>query len=116
MDRLLRRSGYLLLLYALLLFAGGCAGFIVKRSLPSLLAGSVSGAGALWISTLLLTKRKSGLYAGGVLLFLLGALFFRRFMATQCFIPAGLMMFITVAVFIPFLFGVIRSLGRKRAS
>ncbi len=90
-----KKSGFFLLIYSFLVFSGGCAGFVMKKSLPSLLAGGIFGLLFLWASTLSFAARKQGIYLGFVLLILLEGFFSYRFITSRQLFPSGLMVLLT---------------------
>ena len=92
MIQALKRNGYLLLTYGLLVFSGGLMGFIKKGSTPSLVAGGLFGLALLWASVLHFTYRKWGVYLAFSLMLLLEAFFSYRYIMTEAFIPSGLML------------------------
>ena len=88
----LKRNGYFLLIYGLLVFSGGLMGFIKKGSIPSLVAGGLFGLALLWTSVLHFTYRKWGVYLAFSLMLLLEAFFSYRYIMTEAFTPSGLML------------------------
>ncbi|WP_194847139.1 TMEM14 family protein [Candidatus Neptunochlamydia vexilliferae] len=99
-----KKIGVTVLLYSILVFAGGVMGFATKKSLPSLLAGGTFGLALLFSSVKVLTFRRWGLYASLILLLLLDAFFSYRFLLTQALFPAGMMLIVTTATLILLLF------------
>lgn len=80
-------------LYLVVLLAGGVYGFVKARSRISLISALVFGAllaaAALgWLG---------GVYAGDVILTVLVVVFAQRFGKTRKFMPAGLMVVLTIA-------------------
>lgn len=91
----LKKNGYSLLIFAVLVFLGGSIGYCLKKSLPSLVAGGLFGLALLYASVLHFTNRKWGVYLAFTLLFLLEAFFSYRVITTQSFFPAGMMLILT---------------------
>lgn len=84
-------SPWLLLLYALLVIAGGIWGYVKVQSKASLISGLVSGAALLmaWVLTFQRYNIGMGLATGFAIALLI--VFALRFRKTQKFIPAGLL-------------------------
>jgi uncharacterized membrane protein (UPF0136 family) len=82
---------WLILVYALLIAAGGVAGYVKAGSNASLTSGLISGAalGIAWYISL--QNPKSGLMLATILALALLVVFALRFRKTQAFMPAGLM-------------------------
>ena len=93
--RAFKSCGVIVLLYSILVFVGGFMGFALKGSLPSLAMGSLFGLSLLLTSVFILTYRKWGIYTAFGLIFLLAAFFSYRFVLTQVFFPAGMMLILT---------------------
>lgn len=84
--------GTVILIYSILVFAGGVMGFIMKNSLPSLLGGGIFGLTLVLMSVMTFTLRKWGLYVSFALILLLDAFFSYRFVLSYKFFPSGLML------------------------
>lgn len=83
---------WLLLLYALLVIAGGVMGYLKARSKPSLISGLISGLALLAAFWITLQKNYSaGIALATCLAIALLVVFALRFRKTQKFMPAGLM-------------------------
>ncbi len=96
--------------YSLIVFAGGLMGFVMKRSLPSLVMGSLFGLSLLYLSIKILTFHRFGLMASVVLILLLDAFFSYRFVTTQTFFPAGAMLLLTTVTLLMLMF-ILKRLG-----
>lgn len=85
-------------IYGGLVLAGGIMGWAKARSLPSLIAGVVFGALLIWTGFLL----KNTTALGGILAFALPALLAvvmgKRYAQTKKFMPAGLMVILSLVV------------------
>ena len=90
-----KKIALILLVYAVIVFAGGFAGFVLKKSMPSLLAGGFSGLIFLFASVSLLVSRKKPFYLACVLLLVLAAFFAYRFLKSNAFFPSGMMLILT---------------------
>ena len=87
-----------LALYGALLIAGGIIGKVKAGSSDSLFAGAVSGAVALvgfWQS---LRDPAVGFLTGGLVGLLLTGIFLSRFVRTRKFMPAGLVLLLSLLV------------------
>lgn len=87
-----------LIIYAVLLIAGGAMGFVKARSRPSLIAGVVSGALAVACAWLTGSNAFVACLLGALLATLLAALFTVRFRKSRKWMPSGMMMLVSQAV------------------
>jgi uncharacterized membrane protein (UPF0136 family) len=86
----------LILLYATIVFAGGLIGYLKAGSKPSLIAGVVSAAllaGSAWMSWG--NEVRALLIAAGIAA-LLSVVFLMRFLKTRSFMPAGMMLLVSL--------------------
>ena len=91
-----------ILLYALLVFAGGIFGYVKARSLPSLTSGGISGV-ALAIAAYLSSQNPAVGFALATLLALaLLIVFIRRYQRTRKLMPAGLMAILSLLATVAF--------------
>lgn len=96
---------WVLLLYAVLVIAGGVMGYVKARSRPSLISGLISGAALLtawWTS--LAKSYDAGIALAACLAIALLIVFALRFRKTNAFMPAGLMAI--VSLFCAVVFGI----------
>lgn len=92
-------SGITTIVYALLVFIGGLIGFLKAHSKVSLFAGIIFGL-ALAITGIGVFKGcKIAYYSALSLTALLAAFFAYRFLLSYAFMPAGLMVVLSVIVF-----------------
>ncbi|MCB1083607.1 MAG: TMEM14 family protein, partial [Simkania sp.] len=96
----LKTIGIITLIYSLLVFSGGVMGFVMKQSTPSLVAGSLFGLSLLFSSIKTMTYHRWGLIMTFVLILALDTFFSYRFLTTQKFFPAGMMLLLTTSVII----------------
>lgn len=96
---------WLLLLYAILVIAGGVMGYVKARSKPSLISGLISGVALLiaWLITLG-NSYSTGIGLATCLAIALLIVFGLRFRKTNKFMPAGLMA--TVSLFCAAVFAI----------
>lgn len=94
-----RVAGWVLLTYAVLVLVGGIMGYVKAQSVASLVFGSISAV-LLGISSFLLLQGKQlGFYLGLLLTIVLGAFFAYRFVLSYKFMPAGLMVILSLVTF-----------------
>ncbi|MGE0199082.1 MAG: TMEM14 family protein [Simkaniaceae bacterium] len=96
----LHAMGTIILVYSILVFAGGLLGFIMKKSLPSLLGGGLFGLALVLTSIQTFILRKWGLYASFGLILLLDAFFSYRYLISYAFFPSGLMLLLSTVTLI----------------
>jgi len=90
----------ILLVWALVVAAGGVMGYVKAQSLPSLVAGIVCGAllfGSYWVSRRYLLR---GYRAGIGVSAVLAVTFGWRLWKTGAFMPSGLMLILSVVVLV----------------
>lgn len=100
----MKTNGIVLLIYALLVIAGGVIGFVKANSMPSLLMGGLFGVGLLASAAMLLNGKQAGFYLGVILSLALLAFFSYRFYSTGSFMPAGLMSILSLATLVRLFF------------
>lgn len=94
----MKKTGWIVLTYALIVFLGGIFGYVKAGSVPSLVMG-VSFAAILGISAFIMSNgKKYGFSIAFAATAILTAFFLYRFLVTYKFMPAGLMCLISVAV------------------
>lgn len=93
---MLEAAKFTLLGLSVLVLVGGVVGFAKAKSKPSLIAGSVSAAllGACYLYSL--KDVACGLIAGDVICCLLAVMFLVRLKRGAKFMPAGLMMILSI--------------------
>ena len=95
---MLELSRILLGVYGILLIVGGVMGKIKTGSTVSVIAGTASGIAALiafWVSR---TDPAQGLLIGLMVSLLLTGIFMSRFFRTRKFMPAGLVLILSIVV------------------
>ncbi len=88
------------LVYGILLFVGGIMGYVSAKSKPSLISGVVSGLLLLITAFIQLQKISAGLIIAQIVTILLAVVFTIRLLKTRKFMPAGLMLMVSVATFV----------------
>lgn len=78
-------------IFAVLTITGGIIGYVSKGSVPSVIAGSISGALLLAAALLLPTHTKGALIIALLVSLLLAAQFVPKFCRGRQFMPAGMM-------------------------
>jgi uncharacterized membrane protein (UPF0136 family) len=84
------------IIFALLTIAGGVMGYVSKGSVPSIVAGVISGAALLVAAFLLPGNAVAGLVIAALVSLLLAGRFVPAFAKTGQFMPAGLMSILSV--------------------
>ena len=84
------------ILFGLLTIAGGIIGYVSKGSMPSIIAGSVSGLALVAAAFLLPNDDATGLVIAGLVSILLAGRFVPAFIKTGAIMPAGMMSVLSV--------------------
>ena len=84
------------LIFGALTIIGGIVGYVKAGSLPSIIAGSITGVLLLIGGSLLPEHRAIGLATGFVISLLLAAQFIPKFIRTGKAMPAGMMSILSV--------------------
>ncbi len=84
------------IVFGLLTIAGGIMGYVSKGSMPSIIAGSISGILLLVAAFLLPSHAVFGLALAAVVALLLAGRFVPAFAKTGSLMPAGLMSILSV--------------------
>jgi len=94
----MKTTGWMILIYALIVFLGGIFGYMKAGSAASLVSG-VTFSAILGISAFVLFNGKLyGFYVATATAALLAAFFLYRFLLTYKFMPSGLMCIISLAM------------------
>ena len=80
-----------LIVFGILTIAGGVIGYVKAGSMPSIIAGSISGILLLVAAFLLPDYRVAGLAVGLIISLLLAGQFIPKFIRTGKVMPAGMM-------------------------
>jgi len=84
------------LIYGALTILGGVIGYVKAGSVPSIIAGAITGVLLLVAGALLPEHRAAGLAAAFIVSLLLAAQFVPKFIRTGKVMPAGLMSILSV--------------------
>jgi len=84
------------IVFGALTIAGGIVGYVKAGSMPSIIAGSITGVLLLIAGSLLPEHRAAGLATGLVISLLLAAQFIPKFLRTGKAMPAGIMSILSV--------------------
>jgi uncharacterized membrane protein (UPF0136 family) len=84
------------LIFGALTIVGGIIGYVKAGSLPSIIAGAITGVLLLIAGALLAEHRAAGLATAFVISLLLAAQFVPKFIRTAKVMPAGLMSILSV--------------------
>jgi uncharacterized membrane protein (UPF0136 family) len=94
----MKKMGWIVFLFGVLVFVGGFMGYLSKKSLPSLMSGIIFGvlliANSLWI----FKNKIAALYTALALSFVLDGFFTFRFVQKQQFFPSGLMSILSLVI------------------
>lgn len=93
---------FIILVYALIILAGGIFGFLKVGSLMSLIAGLTFGL-ALFVAFLGF-RSKWGPYLALVVTFILDAFFTQKYLKTLQWMPAGMLSLLSLAILISLAF------------
>lgn len=94
----MKTKSYAVYIYAILLLIGGIIGYIKASSLPSLIMGTLFALLAGASATAMYKNKDAGRISAILLSLVLTAFFCYRFVITQKFMPAGLMVIISLVV------------------
>jgi uncharacterized membrane protein (UPF0136 family) len=84
------------IVFGILTIAGGVIGYVKAGSMPSIIAGSISGILLLVAAFLLPDYRVAGLATGLIVALLLAGQFIPKFIRTGKIMPAGMMSVLSV--------------------
>lgn len=86
-----KANGIIVILYSILVLAGGIIGFVKANSVPSLIMGTAFGVALFGNAIAMLKHSRIGTYLAAVLTLILTIFFAFRFAKSLLFMPAGLM-------------------------
>jgi uncharacterized membrane protein (UPF0136 family) len=89
-------TGIYFLIFGALTIIGGVIGYVKAGSLPSIIAGTITGVLLLIAGWILPANRTTGLVIGLIVSLLLAAQFVPKFIRTKSVMPAGLMSVLSV--------------------
>src|SRR5947207_15511040 len=84
------------IIFGILTIAGGIIGYVKATSVPSIIAGGITGILLLVAAFLLPEHRAAGLATGVIVSLLLGAQFVAKFLRTGRMMHAGTMLILSV--------------------
>jgi uncharacterized membrane protein (UPF0136 family) len=88
------------IIFGILTIAGGVVGYVKAGSLPSIIAGSITGVLLLVAAFLLPEHRAAGLATAFIISLLLAGQFIPKFLRTGRVMPAGMMSILSVIAII----------------
>ncbi len=88
------------IVFGILTIAGGVVGYVKAGSLPSIIAGSITGVLLLVAAFLLPEHRAAGLATAFIISLLLAGQFIPKFLRTGRVMPAGMMSILSVIAII----------------
>lgn len=84
------------IVFGLLTIAGGIVGFVKAGSVPSIIAGAITGVLLLVAAFLLPEHRVAGLATALIVSLFLAGYFIRKYSSTGALMPAGMMSLLSV--------------------
>ena len=84
------------LIFAILVLVGGIIGYAKARSVPSLVSGLISGIALGCASFLIRAQHPAGTLLAAVVTVVLAAIFFIRWIKTKKFLPAGMLLLLSI--------------------
>jgi uncharacterized membrane protein (UPF0136 family) len=99
------KSGFIVLLYAVLVLIGGFIGYVKAASIFSLATGVAASLVLALSAFAMITNRIQGFYVSLFVSALLCVFFVYRFVITTKFLPAGLMSFLSALMVLCLLLG-----------
>jgi len=96
----MKKTGLILLVFAIIVFLGGLTGYLKGGSTGSVIMGTSFGIALLFTSLLAYKRVVWGAYLGLILTLILDAFFTYRFVISMNMMPAGLMTIISTLVLI----------------
>lgn len=91
---------WLVIVYALVLLGGGMIGYYMANSWASLITGSITAIVLIISAISMFNKSLLGYFVAVAIAFLLTLFFANRFISTFKLMPTGLMVIVSLAVFI----------------
>lgn len=92
----MKTASYIILAYGILVIIGGIIGYAKSQSLPSIISGVIFGLLILGSAFFMFNENPLGTYAALALSAILAVFFVYRFMGSHKFMPAGLMIVLSV--------------------
>lgn len=89
-------AAYIVLTYGVLVVAGGIMGYVKSKSLPSILAGGISGVLIIISSILMMNQSSAGSFLALALSVMLLIMFGLRFQSSKKLMPSGLMIILSL--------------------
>ncbi|MFQ5865498.1 MAG: TMEM14 family protein [bacterium] len=89
-------ASYIILAYGILVLVGGILGYVKSQSLPSIISGGIFGLLIIASAILMLKGMAVGTYSALVISVFLAAFFLYRFIGSHKFMPAGLMIILSL--------------------
>ncbi len=99
----MNKISWLVIAYGILLIIGGITGYVISHSPASLIAGSLFGLLAIASGIGINAQVKFASYAALALTVILSCFFTYRFFLSYKFLPAGLMVVLSLLLFITLL-------------
>jgi uncharacterized membrane protein (UPF0136 family) len=84
------------IIFGVLTIAGGIIGYVKAGSVPSIIAGSITGILLLVAAFVMPEHRVAGLATALIVSLLLAAYFIRKYLSTGAIMPAGMMSVLSI--------------------
>jgi uncharacterized membrane protein (UPF0136 family) len=94
----MKNTGISVLIYGILVCAGGVIGFLTAHSIASLIMGGLFGAALIVCATGILKNKSCAYYTSMALSGILSGFFIYRFLHTGKIMPAGLMAVLSLVI------------------
>lgn len=94
----MKKTGYVILIYGIIVFLGGIMGCFIAHSIPSLIAGSVFGGLIIFNAYKVFKANVKGLTLALMQSIILGSFFVYRFKVTGAVFPAAIMITLSFGV------------------
>ncbi len=104
----MKQSGFIVLIYGVLVLIGGIIGHYKAASTASLVSGLVFGALLIATSWMIFKNKLIGIYSALIVSFVLDGFFTYRLVLTHKFFPSGMMSLLSLAVIVYLVFNLKR--------
>ncbi|MFQ6112980.1 MAG: TMEM14 family protein [bacterium] len=92
----MKMASYIILAYGVLVLVGGILGYVKSQSLPSIISGVIFGILIILSAAIMLKGMAVGTYSALIISAFLAVFFTYRFIVSHAFMPAGLMIILSL--------------------